>query len=358
MTADGAEPARICMSVVVPVFNRLGLLRDTVESLRTQSLTEAEFILVDDRSGEDTWNYLTTLPSIDSRFTIMRKPDHIPRGSQLTRNLGLDACTGEGVTFLDSDDILTSTCLEDRYAFLTAHPDADIIVGRQSIWNNGSGQPCVRVNVERPDVTDIERFVALASPLDVPWVTGGVTIRTSELKNANVRWRPQFLWDDVAFHFECLAAGMASAWMPTRDNESDFYYRLHSEEHFGATLFLPKGIRTTLDMLVWMRITLSDAGLLSDPLEMQLTRNFFHTCFLRAVDSGHFALSRELLENAIEKALVTPTDAVPMGRYGKGRALLHRSPRLTYYWNRITEDSLRARFSSDTPSTFATIATA
>jgi glycosyltransferase involved in cell wall biosynthesis len=49
------EPvSAIAVAVIVPVFNRLELLRQTVASLRAQTMARAEFILVDDRSDEAT----------------------------------------------------------------------------------------------------------------------------------------------------------------------------------------------------------------------------------------------------------------------------------------------------------------
>ena len=77
------------VSVIVPVFNRLVLLKATVGSLVSQTLMESEFLLVDDNSQPDVWEYLQELPQIDQRFKVLRKPEHIERGCQSSRNLGL-----------------------------------------------------------------------------------------------------------------------------------------------------------------------------------------------------------------------------------------------------------------------------
>ena len=92
------------VSVVVPVFNRLRLLKDTVESLRSQTMQSAEFLLVDDESESDTFEYLTSLPVADRRFRIIRKPEGVARCGQTSRNWGLQQATARAIMFIYSDE--------------------------------------------------------------------------------------------------------------------------------------------------------------------------------------------------------------------------------------------------------------
>lgn len=345
---------RSAAAVVVPVFNRLALLRPTVASLRTQTLVDAEFIMVDDRSNETVWTYLQSLPDADPRFTVIRKPDNIERGCQASRNIGLDACAAETVLFLDSDDLLAPTCLADRQAAFDADPAADIVVGRQIMFSDDSDSRHW-VNLPREDLDDLGRFLQVGHPIDVPWVNGGVTIRTSSLRSAGVRWRPEFHWDDVAFHVECLVAGLRPVRMAF-PGPPDAYYRQHTGEKYGNTLFTTDGIRSTATMLQWIHRTLRTADALDAGRQHMLAFSFFQTCLLRAVDQGEYSLARELTSDAAESELLSGDDALRLQTYRMGRLAFRHSRRLTWYWNRLMRPTLLAHYYSERASTYGTMA--
>jgi glycosyltransferase involved in cell wall biosynthesis len=341
------------VAVIVPVFNRLDLLRSTVASLRAQTVPDAEFILVDDNSEQSVWDFLLSLPREDPRFQVMRKPEGAPRGPQASRNIGLDVARAEAVMMLDSDDLLAPGCLEERYAVLAENPVADVVVGRQAIFSEVTG--AIRwVNIPKPAVSDLDRFLELTHPLDVPWVNGGVILRTRSLRAAGVRFRPEFSWDDVAFHFECLVAGLTTIWMPY-DGLPDAYYRRHDGETRGQALFTPSGMRNSARMFEWMRQELAAAGQMTDSRNRALARSFYNACVLPAIDAGDYALARELTTEATDDGLLTSQDAFPLRMYCGGRSLFRKFPRITYYWNRFSDEMLLTPFLSTAISTYNSI---
>ena len=115
------------ISIITPVFNTLvPWLRECVESVRSQTYTNWEFILVDDHSTEaDTLQSLTELAASDSRI-IMAK-DEKRRGISAASNRGLELARGEWVAFLDHDDLLEPDALFQNVKWIQDHPDADLI---------------------------------------------------------------------------------------------------------------------------------------------------------------------------------------------------------------------------------------
>jgi len=342
-------------SASVMVCNRSDatVLRSTVASLRLQTITDAEFILVDDRSEAAVWSYLESLPATDARFKVLRKPDATPKGCQTSRNMGLDACNSESLIFLDSDDLLAPSALANRMAEMESKPDADIIVGRQATFTVAS-EPVHWVNIPRPDVPDIDRFLCLGHPIDVPWVNGGVTFRTKALRAAGIRWRTGFHWDDVAFHFECLTSGLRARWMSS-PGPPDSYYRQHDGEKYGKVLFTPDGIGSAADMLGWMYATLRDAGELSGSRSRALAFSFFQTCVLRALDMDEFKVAARVERDAAQTGLLSAKDARSLQIYRRGRQALRSSRRLTYYWNRLMRPTLLEAWYSESQSTYASV---
>jgi len=340
------------VAVIVPIYNRLDLLRATIESLRAQTLDNAEFILVDDRSEGEVWEYLSSLPPEDRRFRVFRKPDSLPRGCQASRNIGLDATTARSVVFLDSDDLMAPRCLEERYALLDRAGGTDIVVGRQALFSAAG----IRwINLPLHGVANLDRFLDMAGRIDVPWINGGALIRTSALREHSIRWRLEYHWDDVAFHFECLLARMRVHWMD-HVGTPDSWYRSHNDDRYGAVLSSSDGIRNAARMFTWMRDSLHSRGMLTGARTRALSRTFFHFCVVQPIDQGNASLASELIAQAEGDTLVSIADASRMRAYRSVRLTNKVSSRLSAAADRFARETWVKELVSASPSTFCTVA--
>ena len=110
------------VSVIMLTYNREDLVGRAIESILSQTMTDFEYIIVDngssDRSGEIAEEYAKK----DSRIKVV----HIPKSNIGTgRNTGLDLATGEYITFIDDDDTAEPDMLEFLYN-LAVENGADI----------------------------------------------------------------------------------------------------------------------------------------------------------------------------------------------------------------------------------------
>jgi GT2 family glycosyltransferase len=106
------------VSIVVPTYNRLPLLREAVASVFAQTLTDWELIVVDDGSTDETVAWLESLA--DARVTVVRDA-HTANRSRL-RNLGVERSRAPWIAFLDSDDLWLPEKLVMQLDRLSAHP--------------------------------------------------------------------------------------------------------------------------------------------------------------------------------------------------------------------------------------------
>lgn len=99
------------LSVIIPTFNRRGLLQEAIESAAAiRRLGPAvEIIVVDDCSTDDTWPWLQSQSADVVR--AVRTPQN--GGQSLARNLGLSQARGRYVLFLDSDDVLEPLAIHE-----------------------------------------------------------------------------------------------------------------------------------------------------------------------------------------------------------------------------------------------------
>lgn len=107
------------VSVIIPAYNAAATLGETLESLRSQTWTDWEAIVIDDGSQDATGAVAEGLG--DQRIRVLRYEN---AGQAIARNRGLAVAAGELVAFLDADDWWTPTALADRVAALRANPAA------------------------------------------------------------------------------------------------------------------------------------------------------------------------------------------------------------------------------------------
>jgi glycosyltransferase involved in cell wall biosynthesis len=115
------------VSVVIPVYNRGGRLREAVMSVLLQSYNEIEIIIVDDGST-DTTNAVVRELSEKWQKTIIREwqPNS---GPGKARELGTQTATGDFIQYLDSDDILMHEKISSQIDAFLKHGSADICYG-------------------------------------------------------------------------------------------------------------------------------------------------------------------------------------------------------------------------------------
>jgi GT2 family glycosyltransferase len=87
------------VSVVVPTYNRAELLRETLQSILSQTLPPAEIIVLDDGSTDHTFEVCAKL---GGSIRYIRQDN---RGLAAARNAGIRAATEEWIAFCDSDDV-------------------------------------------------------------------------------------------------------------------------------------------------------------------------------------------------------------------------------------------------------------
>ncbi len=92
------------VSVVVPSFNSERYIRQTIESVRRQTLTDWELLVVDDGSTDNSPATVEALAGQDDRIRLVRLGRNAGRPA-VPRNVGVRAARGAYVAFLDADDL-------------------------------------------------------------------------------------------------------------------------------------------------------------------------------------------------------------------------------------------------------------
>ena len=95
------EPNKI--SIIVPVFNAERTLKKCLDSIRQQTYSNYQVILVDDGSTDSSGGICDDYAKLDSRFIAFHNSN---AGVSATRNFGIEQAEGERLAFIDSDDYI------------------------------------------------------------------------------------------------------------------------------------------------------------------------------------------------------------------------------------------------------------
>ena len=100
------------VSIIVPVYNVEEYLEECIESLRHQTLTNIEIILVDDGSTDLSGEICEQKKVLDKRIKVIHKKNE---GLGLARNDGIKYAQGKFIGFVDSDDFVSMDMFKILY---------------------------------------------------------------------------------------------------------------------------------------------------------------------------------------------------------------------------------------------------
>ena len=110
------------ISIIVPVYNVESYLKECLESIRQQTFTDFEVILVNDGSTDSSKEICERFCQQDSRFKLVTQAN---QGVSIARNRGVRESIGEYIMFVDSDDVIKANILDVLLSYMKA--DVDLV---------------------------------------------------------------------------------------------------------------------------------------------------------------------------------------------------------------------------------------
>jgi cellulose synthase/poly-beta-1,6-N-acetylglucosamine synthase-like glycosyltransferase len=109
------------ISVIIPVYNGEKTIRETIESVLSQTFTDFELIVINDGSQDATLQIVERIQ--DARLKVFSYPNS---GQATSRNRGIARACGEYISFIDADDLWTPDKLEAQLKGLQDNPQAAV----------------------------------------------------------------------------------------------------------------------------------------------------------------------------------------------------------------------------------------
>jgi glycosyltransferase involved in cell wall biosynthesis len=115
------------VTVVIPAYNAMKFLPETVESVLAQTFSDLELLIVNDGSSDNILQWATNIT--DDRVKLISQEN---QGVSAARNTGIMQSNGEYLAFLDADDLWKSTKLEKQIRRFEEYPEAGLVY----TWTN------------------------------------------------------------------------------------------------------------------------------------------------------------------------------------------------------------------------------
>ena len=149
------------VSVVIPLYNAEKYIGECLNSLLKQTFQDFEVVVVDDCSTDSSCEIVESYaPKFNGRLNLYRSKENSGSGG-VPRNKGILFSRGEYIQFLDADDMLTKTALEEMYS-LAKEINANVVYCEKHYQTEADGmnmeisilQPKPRVNKPTLETTD------------------------------------------------------------------------------------------------------------------------------------------------------------------------------------------------------------
>jgi glycosyltransferase involved in cell wall biosynthesis len=190
------------VSVIIPAYDRAGVVGDAIDSVLAQTYRDFELIVVDDASTDNTSDVLARYAE---PVQVIRRTAN--SGAGAARNDGIRASTGEFIAFLDSDDLYLPKRLQSAVDLLDSHREYGAAYAEAALMVPGRGL--------------VEHWVAARGGGRSGWILDGVLERDL-IRTQTITVRRSVL-DRVGLFDEQLRSGQ----------DDDLFWRIARETQIG-----------------------------------------------------------------------------------------------------------------------------
>ncbi|MDX8047090.1 glycosyltransferase family 2 protein [Gracilibacillus sp. S3-1-1] len=178
------------VSVITPTYNSETYIRETIESVRQQTYSNWEMVIVDDASTDQTISIIQEYQKADDRIRLITLQTN--QGAAVARNTAMEHAQGRYIAFLDSDDRWLPEKLAKQLAFMQEHDYAFTYTGYERVQENEDGTTTNK-EVEMPSKATYTELLKSC-------VIGCLTVmldreKITDIRMSNIRARQDYaLW--------------------------------------------------------------------------------------------------------------------------------------------------------------------
>lgn len=279
------------VSIIIPSFNREKLIVETLHSVINQTYTTWECLVIDDGSADNSVAVVNAFAAKDNRITCLQR-NRQPKGAPTCRNIGIDVSKGEYMIFLDADDILSPTCLENRVSVMEKNPVLDFAVFPRTFFKQYPSDSTKTWNLQSDD-SDLNRFLKFDWWLLIGWLTTSPIWRKDAVVQLHGFDETLADWQDWDIHVRAIISGLKYEKM---DVAPDWYYRLDGADKISKAKD-PQKIKLKIagraTMLTGIVTLLKNKNMLT-PARKKYIQVLYYNFITEMLANGHKEAARQI----------------------------------------------------------------
>ena len=230
-TLDTVTYSQPLISIIVPIYNVENYLRMCLDSIEHQTYSNIEVLLINDGSPDSSGEICQEYVARDSRFHYFEKENG---GLSDARNYGIERSNGKYITFVDSDDWVEQTYIEDLYN-AALNNDSEIVVSNYKRFDVKENHYLIHVwddyYEENYEGKELINQLPLLERRDFSFTTSWGILFSRSLFD-NIKFPKGKLIEDSRTNYKLFAKSSRSAYI----NKSLYMYRIGREESIINTV--------------------------------------------------------------------------------------------------------------------------
>ncbi|MBR2081933.1 MAG: glycosyltransferase [Elusimicrobiaceae bacterium] len=183
------------ISILIPVYNAQSFLEECLESVLSQTYNNLEIICIDDGSTDQSAKVMEQYTKKDKRVQLICQ---LHQGIASTRNHLVHEARGEYIAFVDADDKITPTYIEELLK-VAKKQNADVVRTLYYLWKGKELTPCEKIYKEflkkEPSQQAKQRMQAALDDSQV-WLK---LIKTSLIRENKISFLNDSVAEDISF---------------------------------------------------------------------------------------------------------------------------------------------------------------
>ena len=168
------------VSIIMPVYNGEKYIKETIESILSQTFKDFEFIIIDDHSTDNSVNIISSFKDPRIKLSVNEKN----LGLSNTLNLAIENSKAKYIARMDHDDISLPNRIEEQFNFMEQNPEIGACGTYIKMF--GFGEP--RIKKFPLKGSDIKAELLLHSPMAHPTVM----FRKEVLKKYDLKYNSEY----------------------------------------------------------------------------------------------------------------------------------------------------------------------
>ncbi|MFS9167102.1 glycosyltransferase [Streptococcus mitis] len=230
-TLDTVTYSQPLISIIVPIYNVEKYLRMCLDSIEHQTYSNIEVLLINDGSPDSSGEICQEYVARDSRFRYFEKENG---GLSDARNYGIERSNGKYITFVDSDDWVEQTYIEDLYN-AALNNDSEIVVSNYKRFDVKENHYLIHVwddyYEENYEGKELINQLPLLERRDFSFTTSWGILFSRSLFD-NIKFPKGKLTEDSRTNYKLFAKSSRSTYI----NKCLYMYRIGREESIINTV--------------------------------------------------------------------------------------------------------------------------